>query len=149
MDIKELKIKKIAACKGRFYYKNFVYIECDADQPTKLYKYKKNEIQNMLEEFGYYSEEYAVFKNNKITRHEYDDGSAVIKGKLQQVDESKLRVRYLTKYNFIVTAKFSPYNCQRFDIESQKYFDDLLKDKVPFNDFLTWMNTFEKHRLDN
>ena len=148
LDVEELKIKKIAACKGSFYYKDFVYIECEADQPTKLYRYKKNEIQNMFEELGYCREEYALFKNKKITRQEYDDGSAVIKGKLQQVDGAKLRIRYLTKFNFIVAAKSSPYNCTRFDVESKKYFDGLLKEVISFNDFLAWMNTFQKHQMD-
>ena len=149
IDIEELKIKKIVACRGSSYYRDFVYVECGADKPTNLYKYEKNQIQSMYKEYGYYREEYALFKNNKITRQEYDDGSAVIKGKLQQVNGAKLRVRYLTKYNFIIAAKFSPYNCTRFDMESKIYFDGLLSENISFNEFLTWINTFQKHRLDN
>lgn len=149
LDIKELKIKKIALCRSRSYYRNFVYIECEPDSPTNLYKYEKNQIRNTADQFGYFDEEYAIFKNYKITRQEYDDGAAIIKGIPQQVGEAKLRVRYLTKYNFIVAAKFSPYNCKKFSLESDKYFNDLLREKISFDLFFEWTKKFQKHDMDN
>lgn len=40
---------------------------------------------------------------------------------------SKLRIRYLSEYNFIISAKQSPFNSQKFDRESYDYFNAILK----------------------
>lgn len=66
---------------------------------------------------GYDYEEYGLVSGKTfITRAEYDDGAAVIDGRLTQVcDRSELRVRYTTPYNFLIAANGSPINNSRFD----------------------------------
>jgi hypothetical protein len=39
-------------------------------------------MQEMIKESGYYNEEYGVLEGVPITRAEYDDGAAVIYGKV-------------------------------------------------------------------
>ena len=149
LGVKELIIEKIVACRGKSYYQDFIYVQCKAEKPTKLYKYEKNEIENYFHKYGYYAEEYALFNGKKISRQEYDDGSAMIKGKLKQAFDAELRERYLTKYNFVIAAKFSPYNSKKFSSESKHYFDGLLREEISFDDFLVWMRKLQKHDMDD
>jgi hypothetical protein len=54
----------------------------------------------------------------------------------------------LTKYNFIIAAKFSPYNCQDFSRNSGEFFGKLLRDEIEFDEFVEWMKHFEKNHSD-
>ncbi len=144
INIDELIIEKIAAFRGRHYYQDFIYVQCLPDKPTGLYKIDLSRI-NQYEE---YREDFGIYKGKLISRLEYDDGSAIVKGKPKRVEEADLRTRTLSKYNFIITAKSSPYNCDKFDINSEVYFDRLLKGEITFDDFIAWMETFPKNRFD-
>ena len=109
-----------------------------------MYNHNKEYIKKAFD----YREEYGVFKKRKITRQEYDDGSAIIKGKPVRTEEAALRRRNLTKYNFIIAAKFSPYNCKEFYRNSKKYFEKLLREEIEFDVFVNWMEKFEKNHND-
>ena len=64
------------------------------------------DIERNIKQYGYCREEYGFYKDKiAISREEYDDGSAVINGKVTDTKGSKLRVRYLSSYNFIIAAK--------------------------------------------
>lgn len=148
MNIDELIIEKIAAYRGSSYYNDFVYVQCKADKPTGLYKHDQNHIDEYFKENGEYQEEYGVFNGKLVSRQEYDDGSALIKGKPVRIEGAKLRTRNLTKYNFIIAAKFSPYNCTEFDRNAEDKFIKLLNDELKFDDFLAWMKNFPKNHYD-
>lgn len=149
LNIDELVIDKIAAVRGRSYYEDFVYIECAPDKPTGLYKHDNVLIKEVFETEGEYKEEFGIYKCRKITRREYEDGAATIRGKPRPIENAKLRVRNLTKYNFIISSKFSPYNCDRFSRDSKHYFLGLLNNTITFDQFIDWMNTMTKNRLDD
>jgi len=62
---------------------------------------------------------------------------------------AKLELMQLVKYNFIIAAKFSPYNCKKFCIKSQEYFGRLLKNELEFDEFVTWMKSLPKNDNDD
>jgi hypothetical protein len=148
MNIDELLIEKIAAYRGRLYYEDFVYVQCLADKPTGIYKYDKDKIPELNKNYDEYREEFGVYKHRFISRREYDDGSALIRGKPVRVEDAELRTRNLTRYNFIIAAKFSPYNCDDFYTNSDVYFIQLLKNEIDFDVFINWMRKFPKNRND-
>ena len=150
MNFEQLQIKRIAAIRGNSYYKDFVYVETKGEKQTGLYKHTENDIKRHLETFGYSSEEYGVIKNSlgwkkPIRREDYDDGATVIRGKVRDDIQPVLRVRYLTDYNFIIAAKGSPYNSTKFCVESEKYFNGILKKEIAPEDFFKFLESFKKY----
>jgi hypothetical protein len=150
MNIDQLKIKRIAAFHSNSYYRDFVYVETFGEKQTGLYNITQEEIKRHIENFGYSWEEYGLIKflhfwRKPIRREHYDDGATVIRGKVVDADDAKLRVRYITNYNFIIAAKGSPYNSQKFDRESKRYLDGILTGKIEFKEFFDFMQTLNKN----
>lgn len=144
----EYKVEKIAAYRGHSYFRDFVYVQCLPDKATGLYKHDPNVIESYIKENNEYTEEFGIYQGRLITRQEYDDGSSIIKGKPVKISGAELRSRALTKYNFIITSKFSPYNCKDFNRYSEEYFIKLLNDEIQFDDFIEWMEKFPKNIYD-
>ncbi len=149
INFDEYIIEKIAAYRGRSYYRDFIYIQCLPDKPTGLYKRDPQVIESFVKDNNEYTEEYGVYKDKFITRQEYDDGSAIIKGKPVRTIGAELRTRTLTKFNFIITSKFSPYNCDEFYRNSDEYFNKLQNNEIQFEEFVKWMEKFPKNHYDN
>jgi len=149
INIEEYIIEKIAAYRGKIYYRDFVYVQCLPDKPTGLYKHDPKVIESFAKEYNEYTEEFGIYKGRFITRQEYDDGSAIIKGKPVQTIGAELRSRTLTKFNFIITSKFSPYNCDDFYRYSIDYFTKLQNDEIQFEEFINWMEKFPKNHHDD
>ena len=105
-------------------------------------------LEHSFEEGGVYQEEYAIFKNKFISRQDFDDGSTVINGKPVKTTGAEFRSRTLIKYNFIICAKFAPYNCHEFSATSKEYFKKLLTNEITFDEFARWMNNFPKNKND-
>jgi hypothetical protein len=85
--------------------------------PTGLYERTQEEIDYLVETFGYCREEYGIYKGKyKVNRCEFDDGAVMIEGGLTDFNgEAELRVRYISPYNFIIAAQNSPVNNVKFD----------------------------------
>lgn len=117
MDTDELLISRVAAVYGSTYKRHFVYVRSEAMEPTGLYRNSMSEQAAALEQNGFDYEEYGLVDNVKpVKRSEYDDGAAVIDGRLVDLrGRSQLRVRYTTPYNFVIAANGSPINNNRFD----------------------------------
>lgn len=152
MNTDELLIKRIVVYRdsGR-YYGQYVYVEVEADKPCGCYSHNEDTMKYMVDKRGYYDEEFAVFKpswylpERKITRQEYDDGSAMVNGKPMRLHgRAELRLRYLTSYNFILAAKFSPFNCHEFDRTSGEYFKGMLNGTISVKQFDEYMMVFPK-----
>ena len=152
MNTDELLIKRIVVYRdsGR-YYGQYVYVEVEADKPCGCYSHNEDTMKYMVNKRGYYDEEFAVFKPSwylpkiKITRQEYDDGSAMVNGKPMRLHgRAELRLRYLTSYNFILAAKFSPFNCHEFDRTSGEYFNGMLNGSISVKQFDEYMMVFPK-----
>jgi hypothetical protein len=144
----ELEIDRIAVNISNHYYKSFIYIETKKDKHTGLREWSDEQVQNILNIFGYCSEEYALFGKTPISRLDYDDGATVIKGKVVNVEGAKLRVRYLTPYNLFIAAKQSPYNSTEFDNDSENYFNDILNGKKSAEDFFEVLKKYKRNNYD-
>ncbi|MCD4691511.1 MAG: hypothetical protein K8R79_01245, partial [Calditrichales bacterium] len=81
INIDELIIEKIVAYRGRSYFEDFVYVQCLPDTPTGLYNHNQLYLETSFNDYGEYHEEFGIYKKRYIKRQEYDDGSAIIKGK--------------------------------------------------------------------
>ncbi|WP_264564828.1 hypothetical protein [Flavobacterium sp. N3904] len=145
LGIDELEINRIAVFVSDSYYKCFIYIETKGEKQIGLYNRTEEEIKNSVGHFGYCWEEYALMGKRPISREHYDDGATIINGKVVETSQTELRVRYLSNYNFLLTAKESPYNSRKFDRESQDYFDKILKDEIAPETFFDYLDTFRKH----
>jgi hypothetical protein len=145
MNIDELVINKIAVYRDDYDYRHFIYVEVSADKSTGVYQHLTDKMKDYIDHFSYMWEEYGLLNGKPIKREEYDDGSAEIKGKVVDAADAKLRVRYLTPYNFVITPQDSPYNSHKFDRESKDYLNGLLNNSVDFSDFLEFMKGFQRH----
>lgn len=117
MDADELKIARVAAIHGSTYKRHFVYVRCEAMPQTGLYRTSISDMEAAIRQSGYHYEEYGLVSGTTaVKRSEYDDGAAVIDGRLTGLrGKSELRVRYTTPYNFLIAANGSPINNSRFD----------------------------------
>ncbi len=129
MDVTELDIRRIAAAPGRSPWRSFVYVEAAGLPPSGAYAPDADSLRCSIENFGYGYEEYGLVDGKHVvTRGEYDDGSAMINGELQDIHgRADLRVRYLTPYNFLIAANGSPINNSAFDETLAERLDGILK----------------------
>lgn len=134
MDIYELNVRRIAAVNQGSYYRKFVYVEANADEPTGLYSGEYTE--KLVENHGYANEEYGLVDENiLLTREEYDDGATIIDNEPVDVaHKAQLRVRYITPYNFIIAPQQAPINNRRFEDKLEEYLNDLLRGKSVFDE---------------
>lgn len=144
LGIDELEINRIGVYISEFYYKCFIYVETKGEKQIGLYNFTKEDINSHIETFGYSFEEYALFGKKPITREHYDDGATIIKDKVVETFGSKLRIRYLSDYNFIIAAKQSPFNSQKFDRESYNYFNAILKGEKTAESFIEELEKYER-----
>ena len=150
IGLHEYKIKRIAVFHdGARDYADFIYVEVTGENPTGLYNRSEESFKKEIKNYGYVMEEYAVFRywkffSKKIPRTEYDDGATQIFGQIVSTSKSELRVRCLSKYNFIICAQGSPYNSCKFDMESDSYLDNILKGKIKPEVFFSWLQKFPK-----
>jgi len=152
INVKELKIKKIAAVYSQTYYRTFVYVETEPMNVIGIYK-DHNEAwkKNMIEYVGYASEEYGLFKGkNKVTRDEYDDNAAVINKKLVELgNDVELRVRYVSPYNFIIAPHASPINNHNFDTDLSNHLGLMLEEKATIEELIVKVKALPESRLLN
>lgn len=144
MGVNELEVKRMAVNIDQAYYKCFIYLEVKGEKQTGLYNIEDSDIKRHIETFGYSWEEFGLHKNIPIRREEYDDGAAIIKGKVVETFGAKLRTRFLTDYNFLIAGHDSPFNSQRFEIGTDKYFDDILSGKIEAERLFEFLDTFQK-----
>lgn len=83
-----------------------------------------------------------------MTKHEEDDGSTTIFGKLVHMKREHIetRARYLTDYNFIIAAKGFAFNCHEFNRSSEEYFNGLLDGSVTDKELNEYLMTFPKRK---
>lgn len=140
LDEKELQVGKIAAVYSSNYKRLFVYVECMPMQPTGVYQWTSENIQNLVKDFGYAWEEYGLFKGtHRISRAEYDDRATSILGKVVQMDsELVLRIRYITTYSFVLVPHDSPINVGRFDAELDEFLKQIPVDPSKLDELVKW-----------
>lgn len=145
----ELEISKIAVYRCSEYYREFVYVETLPEKSVDIYNITQEDIDRMIESWGYANEEYGWLNGMAITREEYDDGAALIDRKIIDARDAKLRVRYLSKYNFIICAQLAPYNSSKFDQASNDYINGILQGTHKLEDLLEdVMLKLPRHRYE-
>ena len=150
MNEKELEIKRVIAYASSTYYKKFVYVETNPEQATGLYdEVTEEQMQYWVNAIGAYFEEYAVFDGHLITRAEYDDGAAIINGKVVDTErKAEVRIRYLTPYNFIICAKWNPLNQTKVDSMAEKVLYGMINGTHTINDLVSLCEKLPRHRMD-
>ncbi|SDJ19320.1 toll/interleukin-1 receptor domain-containing protein [Halanaerobium congolense] len=145
----EFIIDKIAVHRNPAYFRQFIYVETKPEKPTGIYNDYEEIISSQLDFRNYAIEEYGLYREHIITRSEYDDGAAVIDDKVIDVINADLRIRYLTKYNFIISAQFAPFNSREFDILSRSYLNNALENNNnKLDELFTHMSNMERHKND-
>jgi hypothetical protein len=148
LNFDELKVSRIAAYNSRFYYKCFVYVETMAESPVGIYDYPEGFISDTVKSLGYFYEEYGLYEGIPIRREEFDDGAAEINGEVINTSGAELRIRYLTKYNFILVAKTSPFNSREGNKLGDEFMNDILHGKKRVEEFAEMADMLDKNRLD-
>lgn len=144
----ELEIERIAVLRTTAYWQGCVYVETSADQPIGLYEHTDDDRKYWVEHHGYMNEEYGLFDGTPITRECYDDGHAEIGGEVVKTSGADLRIRFLTKYNMLITSKFSPINSSKFDLFSVPLLNAALTDRSAVEALLNSVTSMLKHRHD-
>ena len=144
MDYHQLDIARIAAYRSPSYYREFVYVEVKAELPTGIYEYEPEDIPRMTGKFGFAAEEYGVLGELLISRAEYDDGAAVVNGKVIDASDAQLRIRYLTPYNFIIAASDSPINNTNYDLRVKDFLDGIIQGRRTLEEFVDVVESFER-----
>jgi len=80
-------------------------------------------------DYTWYWEEFGLVDGKHlVTRAVYDDGSAVIDGRLQSLQgRVEGRSRYVTSYNFVIAAGGAPLLSMNYDENLQGHLDAMLK----------------------
>jgi hypothetical protein len=138
IDSKELKVKKICAVFMMDYKQLFVYLESEKMQATGVYERTHEDYKNSFANFGYVYEEYGLYKDSHyVTRAEYDDNAAVIMGKPISLEgQCKIRTRYLTPYNMVITASGSSINQISFDETLEAYMNRMINGEECMDSFI-------------
>jgi hypothetical protein len=148
MDTQELRVSRIAAIPGAVYWQHFLYVECAPQQPTGLYRHTPEQIARAVGLFGFHDEEYCVYRFRLFTRREYDDGGYERRGRVQQFQHSPdLRIRYLTKYNFLIVQSQSPaignFLVQRHLTAA---LNECLENELALQDLASWLLRLPRER---
>ena len=137
INFDEYRISRMAAVYSTSYRRLWVYVETEPMSPIGLYPNTQRNLEQASVKGEPYAEEYAIFASqHKITRAEYDDGSAKIGGKIvSTIGDSELRVRHLTPYNFVICSHDSPINNMQFDDDLRQFLDQALVDPSIFQKY--------------
>ncbi|NCC80793.1 MAG: hypothetical protein EOM04_00770 [Clostridia bacterium] len=148
IGIDECLIQKIIVYKSDIIYRSFVYVELKPEMPTGVYPNIDSEyIEERLRSKGYAYEEYAEFQGKPISREDYDDDATVVDGQVVDLDsKAKIRMRYLTPYNFIICGKFHPFNSPNGDIETNNCLNGILNGTVSFEKLVEAAENLPKNR---
>ena len=88
-----------------------------------------------------------MFENTPITRAGYDDGAAVINGNVVDLTGAQLRVRYLSRFNFLIASNFSPINSPDFDEISEALLNDMLSGQDRLDELCSLVEKLASTRL--
>lgn len=141
INVDELRVRRAYAYNSPAYYRCFVYLEFAPMTPTGLYEHAEIGIEAVQRDLEAVSEEYAIFKGHLITRAEYDDGAALIDGRIVDTrGGSELRRRYITAYNIVLASQASPINNNAFDDHLDKIMNGMLRGTVAIDDLVDAVN---------
>ena len=121
-------MRRVVAIGSTAYWANTVYVETVGVPPSGLYDHGLSDYDR---ERGYSYEEVGIYKGRFIRREEYDDGAAVINGKVVQTrGKARLQARYLSPFNFFIVPIASPINDNKYDRMFEKALKGVLRGEV-------------------
>lgn len=107
----EVQVRRIWAYRDEAHWRNFLYLEWGALPSILTPPTGAETIARQASQFGYATDEYAIWGKHIISRTEYDDCAAVIDGEVvEDVSGAELRGRHLAPFNVVVAGKDSPFN---------------------------------------
>jgi len=149
INYKEIEIDKLYIYRSSAYYQEFVYILTKPEKQTGIENFSNEIIKRHVEESGYSFEEYGLLNNKyPISRKEYDDGNAVIKGKIIDASEAELRMRFITPYNFIITSQFSPINESDYDQLFETILNNIINGSDNIENLVSAIKILKRNNLD-
>lgn len=148
MNEYELSVARIAVLNHTSYYKCFVYVEVNPDTPIGLYDYSEEKIQSEVINHGYAYEEFGIWEGIPITREESFDGAAEISGKVVNVAGSEWRKRYLSRYNFLIAAKTSPYGSKEGYFLVKEFMKMILEGSRTIEQFIAEAEKLDRNSMD-
>jgi hypothetical protein len=151
MNIDELNIRRIAAINPNIYYRSWVYVEAESDEPTGLYDHASDGLADYIERIGHTLEEYGLVDGKlPVSRHEYDDGATIIDGQPVNITgRAELRCRYTSPYNFIIAPNQSPINNINFEDNLESYLNKLLKGEDVFDEMANQIRHLPRKHSNN
>ena len=149
MNCDELEIDKLAVYRGEDSCRDFVYVETKPEKAIGIYNYSEDHFNEQMDKGGFCYEEYGLFDSIPISKEEYDDGATLIDGRIvETVEKAVLRVRYLSKYNFVIASQLSPINSQAVDDKLQLLLGGMLKGLRNMDDLLGLIESLPIHKTD-
>ena len=150
MNSDEIEVKRVVVYVSRNYFRSFVYVEAFPEESIGIYgEVDQRYVDEMVKICGEHHEEYAVYEGHAITRAEFDDGAAEIDGKIVDITgKAKLRVRYLTPYNFIICAKWNPLNENQYDDRVEDILNGILKGIRTIDELTALVEKIPRHKRD-
>jgi len=148
LDVYELEVSRVAVFHSDTYYRSFVYVEVHPDEPIGISDSTEKLIQETIHTIGCACEEYALYDGIPVSRTCYDDGAAVIDGEVTDIAGAELRVRYLSKYNLLIAAKFSPVNSPALDKSLQEKLNGILRGSSRLEEICHIMTESYRHEQD-
>jgi hypothetical protein len=144
MNAQELELDRVAVYRSRAYYRDFVYVETKPEQHIGLYDYSAIDIAEVINSMGYFNEEYGLLGGIPITRAEHDDGAAIINDQVVEAHSAELRVRYLSKFNFVIAADSSPIFSTEFEDTLELHLNGLLKEASNIDELVSDVERLKK-----
>ena len=143
IDSIEIKPIRMAAINLGTYYQKIIYVQSQPFEPSGVYP--ASNLESAIKTYKYYTEEYAVFNGNKISREEYDDGATMVDGVPVEINsKAELRLRYLTPWNFFIAPHGSPINTNKFDAQRKIYLEGFLDGSQNMESFAETFNKLPK-----
>lgn len=142
--VEHYKLKRLVAVGNSSYFRKFVYVEVDGLKPSGLY-----DLSYPLQEKGYTREEYGLVGSKFVTLEEYDDGAAIIGGKVKDVSgKTKLRAGMVGRYNFLIASHASPINNKNAEDPIEDILDRMLAGTATTDDLVKYIERLPKNRMD-
>lgn len=144
----ELKIHKVAVFNGSSYWNNVIYIQTYGDEPTSLCEKTTKDIEEGKQSRGYVVDYFGYDEGRVIKPEQAEDGAGLIDGKYVKFNNPEIRERFLTPYNYILVAKFSPANSKEGNKLGDRFMNDILSGKSTFDEFILEYDKLPRHHLD-
>lgn len=149
MNNQELVIDKVGVYNGVSYWNNFIYVQCLPDNQSGINQISDNEIAEIVKSRNYYSEYFGYSEGRIITASEAEDGAAIIENKYVKLNSPEVRERFLTPYNFILVAKYSPANSPAGNELTKTYLNKILANERSLEKFIEEYNLLPRSRFDD